>query len=244
MLKKTAYKFKQIFQKIGKTKIKIVKSGGLIPLYRFIMQTDLKDLFSKSLKETRIKSRILYPISELLIGMIVHILDGENRIYNYRGAMNDFYYEHLYSAGTIPHRNTFKNLLAKNKTLHKVLEKILLRFALNDVILQIKYLNLKSITIDVDQMPREVFGKQEGVAKGYSPRGKGHDLYQVQVWTIRELKTLLKLELRSGNTYSGAGFLSDLKSLTPFLKKLNVEILFVGDSGYVRIPVKPATYSG
>jgi hypothetical protein len=122
--------------------------------------------------------------------------------------------------------------LLKNKYLHKFLEKVLLRFTLNDIKKHIKIKKLKTIIIDIDQMPREVFGKQEGVAKGYSPRGKGHDLYQVEVWTIRELKMLLKVELRSGSTYSGYNFLSNLKIMLPFLKELNIEIIIVADSGY------------
>jgi hypothetical protein len=91
---------------------------------------------------------------------------------------------------------------------------------------------LKTITIDVDATASTIYGKQEGAEKGYNPEKRNAKCYQLQVWSVRETKTLLKVELRKGSVHCSNGFLSDLKILVPELQKLGVKIRLVADSGY------------
>jgi hypothetical protein len=97
---------------------------------------------------------------------------------------------------------------------------------------EIHHRKLKTITIDIDATASTVYGTQEGAEKGYNPEKRNARCYQLQVWSVRETKTLLKVELRNGSVHCSNGFLGDLKKLVPALKKLGVKIRLVADSGY------------
>ena len=232
MLKPIAGKFKKIFYGIGKTNKKLIRSGGLVPLRDFIIASPLISLFDKYLKDLRNQLKIIYPISELLVNFILRLSDGEKRIYHYRSSLNNYLYESISSVNRVPHFNSFRYLLIRNKSLHKILSKVLLFFCLIDLKNRISKGELTQITLDVDQTGRVIYGKQEGVCKGYFASGRGVEGYQIQVWTIRELKSLLKLELREGKANSGTGFYKDLCYLIRHLKKLGIPIMVVADSGY------------
>ena len=94
-----------------------------------------------------------------------------------------------------------------------------------------------SITIDVDQSARAIHGRQQGAKKGYSAKDRNSKLFQVVVWTVRETKTVFKLELLSGEKHSGNDFLNRIQKVMDSLKKLGVEITVVCDSGYENIAV-------
>lgn len=232
MLKPIAGKFKKILYGIGKTNKKLIRSGGLVPLRDFIISSPLIGLFDKYLKDHRNQLKIIYPISELLVNFILRISDGEKRIYHYRSSLNNYFYEAISSAKSVPHFNTLRYLLIRNKSLNKILSKILLFFCLIDLKIRIKKGELTQITLDADQTGRVIYGKQEGVTKGYFASSRGVAGYQIQVWSIRELKSLLKLELREGKEYSINGFHKDLRYLVRHLKKLGIPITVVADSGY------------
>lgn len=225
-------KFKQIFNEVAETRKKLIRSGGLVPFRMFIIKSGLIEFFERFLKDKRNQTRIKYPISELLNNIILRILDGEKRIYQFRYSVNEYFYSAISSAKTSPHFNTFRYLILKNPALSRILMKILLRFSLKDLKNRIENGTIKSITVDVDQTGRELHGKQEGVKEGYFASGKGKKGYQIQLWTIREIKTVFKAELRSGNTYSGKGFFKDMRYLLKLLKPLGIPIFVVADSGY------------
>jgi len=232
MLKIIPGKFNKIFNEVKETRKKLIRSGGLIALRDFIIDSGLIQLINVYIKDNRKQERIKYPISELLVNMILRILDGEKRIYNFRLTVNEFLYSAISSGSGSPHFNTFRYLLLRNKLLNKVLTKILLQFCLMDLKIRIQNGELKSITLDTDQTGKEIYGQQEGVEKGYFASGRGKKGFQIQLWTIREVKSLLKVELRSGEKYSVNGFYKDLRYLIKALKALGVPILVVGDSGY------------
>lgn len=90
---------------------------------------------------------------------------------------------------------------------------------------------MQTLWIDVDSSVKTVFGKQEGVAKGYNPHKKGALSYHPQLAFCTETKEILQGWLRTGSAYTSNGIVEFMKQLLAQLPK-NQRILFRGDSGY------------
>jgi hypothetical protein len=233
MLKTITRKFKPFFVEIKKSRLKIIKSSGLIPLYNFILKSPLKTIIDEEFFDKRNQKLITYLVSELIISIILKLIDGSLRLYHFRHKVNDEMFSQLFNAGTVPHFTTLIYFLKRNvENAHQYLEKIMFRYSIWILKQEIKRNSLKTITIDVDATAASIYGKQEGAEKGYNPEKKNNRCYQMQVWSIRETKSLLKIELRKGSVHCANGFLSDLKILIPELKKLGVKIRWVADSSY------------
>lgn len=233
MLKTITKKFKPFFVEIKKSRLKIIKSSGLIPLYNFILKSPLKSIIDEEFFDKRNQKLITYLVSEFIISIILKLIDGSIRLYHFRHKVNNDFFSQLFNAGTVPHFTTLIYFLKRNiEHAHQYLEKIMFQYSIWLLRQEIKRNSLKMITIDVDATAASIYGKQEGAEKGYNPEKKNNECYQMQVWSIRETKSLLKIELRKGSVHCANGFLDDLKILIPELKKLGVEIRLVADSGY------------
>jgi hypothetical protein len=238
MLRTLSRKFKPIFVKIKKSRLKIIKSSGLVPLYNFMLKTPLKEIIDEEFFDTRNQKLIKYLTNEFLISIILRLIDGSIRLYHFRNKVNNNFFTKLFEIDKVPHFTTLIYFLKRNNyTAHKYLSTIMLRVSKWILIQEIKIKKLDTITIDIDATAGSVYGKQEGAEKGYNPEKKGQAAYQLQVWTIRETKTLLKVELRNGSVHCSKGFLDDLKILIPELKKLGVKIRLIADSGYEKYEV-------
>ena len=233
MLETITRKFKQIFFEVKKSPLRIFKSAGLLPLYNFIIKSPLKDIIDEEFKDRRHQRFIRYFVSELLLSIILRLIDGSIRLYHCRHQVNDGFFSRLFLAKEVPHFTTLIFFLKKNiSNAHIFLEKILFRYSIWVLTQEIRSRSLKTITIDIDATASTVYGTQEGAEKGYNPEKRNAKCYQLQVWSIRETKTLIKVELRKGSTHCSNGFLDDLQVLIPELKKLGVKIRLVADSGY------------
>jgi hypothetical protein len=233
MLKTITRKFKPFFVEIRKSKLKIFKSSGLIPLYNFILKSPLKEIIDEEFHDLRNQSGIQYLVSELLLSTLLRLIDGSVRLYHFRHNVNDNFFSKMFMAKTVPHFTTLIYFLKRNIAhAHLSLEKIMFRHSIWVLKQEILSRCLKTITIDVDATASTIYGKQEGAEKGYNPEKRNAKCYQLQVWSVRETKTLLKVELRKGSVHCSNGFLSDLKILVPELQKLGVKIRLVADSGY------------
>jgi len=233
MLKTITRKFKPFFVSIQKSSLRIIKSSGLIPLYNFILKSPLKEIIDEEFIDHRNQSLIKYLTSEFIISIILRLIDGCIRLYHFRFEVNDEFFKNIFKTGSVPHFTTLIYFLKRNiETAHICLEKIMYRYSIWVLVQEIKNNHLRTITIDVDATAGSVYGKQEGAKKGYNPERRNQPAYQLQVWTIRETKSLLKVELRNGSVHCANGFLKDLKVLIPELKKLGLKIRLVGDSGY------------
>ncbi len=233
MLKTITRKFKPFFVEIRKSKLKIFKSSGLIPLYNFILKSPLKEIIDEEFHDLRNQSGIQYLVSEILLSTLLRLIDGSVRLYHFRHNVNDNFFSKMFTAKTVPHFTTLIYFLKRNIAhAHLSLEKIMFRHSIWVLKQEILSRCLKTITIDVDATASTIYGKQEGAEKGYNPEKRNAKCYQLQVWSVRETKTLLKVELRKGSVHCSNGFLSDLKILVPELQKLGVKIRLVADSGY------------
>lgn len=238
MLKTITRKFKPFFLEIKKSRLQIIKSSGLIPLYNFVVKSPLKKIIDEEFLDTRNQFLIQYLASEFIISILLRLIDGSIRLYHFRYKVNDELFSRLFEVNKTPHFTTLIYFLKRNIShAHISLEKIMFRFSLWVLIQEIKAKSLKAITIDVDATATNIYGKQEGAQKGYNPEKKNIRCFQLQVWSIRETKSLLKIELRNGSAHCSNGFLRDLKALIPELKKLEVKIRLVADSGYEKFEV-------
>lgn len=238
MLKTICRKFKPIFVKIKKSRLEIIKSSGLVPLYNFMLKTPMKEIIDDEFIDIRNQKLIKYLASEFLISIILRLIDGSIRLYHFRHKVNNNFFAKIFEKEAVPHFTTLIYFLKRNGySAHKCLSRIMYRISIWILLQEIQLRKLKTITIDVDATAGSVYGKQEGAEKGYNPEEKNQAAYQLQVWTIRETKSLLKVELRKGSMHCSKGFLEDLKILIPELKKLGVRIRLVADSGYEKYEV-------
>lgn len=219
--------------RLEKSKLRIIKSSGLIPIYNFILKSPLKEIIDDEFSDRRNQKLIQYLVSEFLLSILLRLLDGSMRLYHFRHKVNDDMISRLFKKGKVPHFTTLIYFLKRNIShAHVSIERILFRYSIWVLKQEIQNRSLRTITIDVDATASTIYGKQEGAEKGYNPEKRNAKCYQLQVWSVRETKTLLKIELRKGSVHCSNGFLSDLKVLVPELKKLGVKIRLVADSGY------------
>lgn len=233
MLKTITRKFKPFFVEVRKSRLQIIKSSGLVPLYNFSLKSPLKEIIDEEFFDKRNQKLIDYLVSEFMLLMLLKLIDGSIRLYHFRHKVNDEMFSRIFKIGKVPHFTTLIYFLKRNIShAHIYLERIMFRYSIWVLRQEIKSMSLKTITIDVDATAKTIYGNQEGAEKGYNPEKRNAKCYQLQTWTIRETKTLLKVELRKGSMHCSNGFLSDLKILIPELKKLGVKIRLAADSGY------------
>ena len=233
MLKTITRIFKPFFVEIRKSQLRIIKSSGLLPIYNFILKSPLKEIIDDEFHDRRNQKLIQYLVSEFLLSILLRLIDGSIRLYHFRHKVNDDLFSRLFMMKKVPHFTTLIYFIKRNIShAHASLERILFRYSIWVLKQEIQSRSLKTITIDVDATASTVYGKQEGAEKGYNPEKRNAKCYQLQVWSVRETKTLLKVELRNGSVHCSNGFLVDLKILIPELKKLGVKIRLAADSGY------------
>jgi len=232
MLKKFSKLSKKIIRYYGQTNLKIIKNGGLLPLKDFIVSLELIHHIENVGIDNRNQDLIEYTFGEIILGFILKILAGNKRLFDYRYKDDISYFDLIFSKNKEPHENTYRYFLLKNGYYHRIFSRILFWLFMSQAKRIIEERKINSITIDIDNTARIIYGHQEGAKKGYSANKTYKKLFQATVWYCRELNLLARLELRPGNFHSINNFFKDLKLMINRLKKLGVEILIVADSGY------------
>ena len=231
MLEKVSGFFKRFFKFFSVSKQEIIGSVGLIFVKDYISKSLVVELFSR-IPDNRDPLKIWYSMSEQLVGIILRLLGGDIPFYHFQGEKNSAFLKRVYNICKEPHFTTFRYLFKTNPHIANYLNEILFQLGIDYLRTSICKYGLKKITLDIDQTDRESYGRQEGVRKGYSARGKNKKVLQGSVWIIRELNYILKVELLPGNTHCSNNFLERLKPVIEELKKLEVKILVCCDSGY------------
>ncbi len=223
---------KKIFEFIGVTRLKVVRSCGLVLIKDFLAASGLIELLYMHITDNRDPFRIKYLAQEMLLGIILGIIDGSIRLSHQKNTHSKSFYEELYTNLQVPHFTTLRYFFETNPNEYNALKEIMFYWTLQDLQKKIEKKKLKRITIDIDQTARAVYGKQKKANKGYSATHKGNKLFQIEIWTIRELKTILKIDLKDGKDYCGKNILGRFQQIIPRLKVLNIPITIVCDSGY------------
>ena len=123
MLKTITRKFKPFFIEIKKSKLQIIKSSGLIPLYNFIIKSPLKEIIDEEFHDRRNQRLIDYLVSELLLSMLLRLIDGSIRMYHYRIKTNNELLSKLFKVARVPHFTTLIYFLKRNISAHIFIER-------------------------------------------------------------------------------------------------------------------------
>jgi hypothetical protein len=233
MLNKITAKCKKKIHQIGKSELRLIKSSGLAPFFEFMKNRGLKEMIDGTFKDYRWAHKVSFLPYQYFYLIIFQLLDGNLRTFAYRLQMNANLLQIILGAERIPHYTSVIKFM-NNMTRASItsLRRLFLKIAITAVGNQIRAHDLKTLTIDVDSTAGSLFGSQEGVAKGYNPQDKNEKCLHLQLWTIRELKLILFMRLRKGNTHCSNNIIRDAKLLIPILQEMGVKVRFVADSGY------------
>jgi hypothetical protein len=236
MLLKAKRFCKKIFYYFDYTDMKIIGSVGLVLLKDYIVEIGLVEQMNKRLRDNRMQERIVYRAPEIILCNILRLLNGEFRL-SHCMKTSESLFEEMYSSKTVPDFRTLVYYLNRNPTTCIQTEEILFEMSIRHLKKEIKKKKLKRVTIDIDQSARAIYGRQQGAKKGYSARDRNSKLFQFVVWTVRETKTVFKLEFLSGEKHSANDLLNRMQKVMDSLKELGVKITVVCDSGYENIDV-------
>lgn len=236
MLLKAKRFCKQIFHYFGATDLKIIGSVGLVLLKDYMLEIGIVEMVNKILEDNRQQWRILYRAPEVVLCNILRLLNGEYRL-SHCVQTSESLFEEFYTSKKVPDFRTLVYYLKRNPETYIQLEKLLFEMSMKYLKRKIQELKLKRLTIDIDQTANTVYGHQQGAKKGYCSGKKNSKLFQAAVWTVRETKTVFKLELLSGEKHSANDLLNRLKNVLESLQELGVQLTIVCDSGYENIDV-------
>lgn len=233
MVKKLSQGFSKFFDRMDATKQKLIRSTGLIFLHEYFARSGLIAMISSGIKDKRHSGKVKYRIADLIIYILLNILDGNRRISQYRRNPNSVFFKEMLS-GNEPHPTVVLNALKANKFLKRMLDKILLMYAMNTLVGYCRNNKVYKVIIDMDQTGREIHGKQENVSGGYfANRAKSSRGFQIRLWSVRGLKIILKADLLAGSAHSQSNVNRDFRLLMKVLKKAGIKGIFVGDSGFL-----------
>lgn len=232
MVRNFTHRFNKIFDRIQITKQKIIRSTGLIAMGQFMHASGLLKLLANKLCDARSAGKVRFPIAEIITRIILHILDGDKRLSAYGKNPNLALFAQMFGKEA-PHATAILNALKANKFLKRALDKIILRYALQNLVAYCQSNKIRKIIIDTDQSAREIHGRQENVTAGYfANKPKNTKGFQFRIWSVRGLKILLKADLMPGSAHSQNGVLSEFRLIMRTLKKAGITGVFAGDSGF------------
>lgn len=96
----------------------------------------------------------------------------------------------------------------------------------------LKNKKMRQIVIDIDSTVINTEGTQEGAVKGYNPKHKGNNCFNILMAFCDELKAYITGFMRSGDTYTSNGTTEMIKEIIANLKDDVDNIIFRMDSGY------------
>jgi len=193
------------FHKTGKN---MTSKAGLIPVIKFLDKLGFNQLFQKTVHHQR-KDNAVYRLEDGVFLILTGLIGG---------AFNISKCALLWSGCSVlqkvagwlrvPDETTlarlFKEVSARHisemETLVHVLRKTVWQKALRNG--ASKVAALQTLWIDVDSSVKTVFGKQEGVAKGFNSAKKGAFSYHPQLAFCTHTKEILQGWLRIGSAYT------------------------------------------
>lgn len=126
MVQKITKGFNKIYDLFIPSNKLILRSCGLISVAKFICTSGLAALLDKRLRDTRQRGKIKFPLSELVVYVILQILDGGKRFSQFAKSPNLILFREMFR-GKVPHPTVILNAFKDNPLLKIVLAKILLR---------------------------------------------------------------------------------------------------------------------
>jgi len=213
--------------KIEFTDKPITGYGGLIILSRFFEKIGLRVLLERALPDNRTSPNAL-PVVDIVISFLVAVAVGASRFAHVQRLRADNVLDYILGLKRIPSATTLTRYFGAFSQGHvEHMTRSLWGWT-------VKHLpaNTKACTLDLDSSVFTRYGKQEGAKKGYNPRKPGRPSHRPIFAILAEMKIVVNLWLRSGNTSDVSGvnhfFDETMAKLSP---RINVRAVRA-DSGF------------
>lgn len=201
--------------------------GGIYLFHKFLQQLRIRSYFSVYLPYPQQNNR--YTLSETILALIYPIILGLEKIDVSVLLKVNGVFHFLTGLPTFPDPQTLRRFLVRSST--EILPK--LWEVHNDLkkhfILQPSARS--SFCFDFDSTAKTLYGKQEGVVKGYNPGHPGRKSYHPLVVSESSLKDCLGGFLRPGNAYTSDGVV-ELFGQALSLLPSNIRLRTRADSGF------------
>lgn len=196
----------------------------------FLRKLNLVEYIEEIFTPLNPKSNRGYAPASIVLSFIVSILLGAKNISHTILLNFDEPIKKLFGLEEVPSISTFSRFFRKFK--QKTIEEIFLRLNTYLLNLRIKDKLFDGVTIDLDSSVFERYGEQEGAEVGYNPKKHGRPSHHPIFAIISDIKFIIHLWLRKGNTSASSGAIEFLKEVIGRLPD-NVKIKLIRcDSGF------------
>lgn len=213
--------------RIAFTSSQLSHFGGVYLLQQFLLRLGFRTFLSHSISYPQRNNR--YTLSELLIALIYPMILGLEKIEVSALLGTNGVFQYITGLPSFPDPTTLrrflirsaKDLLPELRAAHDNLRGQFLQSPSTP----------SSFWLDCDSTAHTLYGRQEGVLKGYNPAHPGKKSYHPLVVTEAHLGDCLGGVLRPGNAHTAAGVIELLSNVLRFLPHRN-RIRLRADAGF------------
>ena len=201
--------------------------GGIYLFHQFLQQLKIRSYLSRYLPYSQQNNR--YTLSEMILSLIYPMILGLEKIEVSALLKTNGVFQFLTGLPSFPDPTALRRFLIRSSTevlpsLWKVHNDLKKHFILQPT-------TRSGFCFDFDSTAKTLYGKQEGVVKGYNPGHPGRKSYHPLVVSESSLKDCLGGFLRPGNAYTSEG-VTDLFQQAHSLLPSSVRLRTRADSGF------------
>jgi hypothetical protein len=203
--------------------------GGATLIWRFLDKLGFRRLLQTALGpfDKRQSIQVQYTLPEVVEVLVLGRILGIGRIHEFRHLEQDPLLRRLFGWAKLPDMTTLYRDLQRlgQQAVLGALERVGEAVA--------GWCLGPRVILDLDSTVETVYGRQEGAAVGYNPAKPGRPSYHPQMCFDGVSRTLIRVQLRPGNTVSGSGLCGWFRELLSgqALQGRQIELVR-GDRGY------------
>lgn len=223
---KIQYKEKKISHSF--TGSKLTKYSGLSPIMKYINKEKI-GIKLNELLPTEKNNSTKFSNVQIILGLLLGSMSGINRA----SKITNFTMDSIVKGLLNLDKHLNKDVIGQRlKRLGQRGSLIFQEYTFEKQKQWIRESKLKKITIDCDSTVQNVYGNQEGAAKGYNPVKKGSKSYHSLIAFVSELKIVANNRFRTGSAYTSNGIISFIEQTSEILPKEIKKVFFRADSGF------------
>ena len=174
--------------------------GGLIIFSRFFEKLGLSALLERSLPDDRTSPNAM-PVVDIVISFFAAVAAGASRFAHVQRLRADQALHRILGLKRIPSPSTITRYFGAFRQVHvEHMTQSLREWTLKHI-----PTTIRSCTLDLDSSVFTRYGKQQGAKKGYNPSKPGRPSHRPIFAVLAEIKIIVNLWLRSGNTSDVGG---------------------------------------
>jgi len=214
--------------KVEFTEKNLTGSAGLVHFGRFIKKLGVPQLISNIISIERAPNAD-YQAKDVVIMLIMAVLAGARHMSHVMIIRADSVLRTMFNWDSFPADSTFSRIfkLFDHCNCNELSE---VESAVRKKVWGKKWFG--RITLEMDSSVKEVFGSQEGAAKGYNPKKKGQKSYHPLLCFIAENRECLHSWFRTGSAYSANGCVEFMKECAARLPKRIWKVFVRADSAF------------